>query len=221
MPVQREQDGKEQLPPEMCRHKAQVAIGRGQCQRRLPIFVEIGKQRIAGELVHIQHPRSAEDRKADHAGKAAGQQPHRLMFPAAAQRHQRGGEADAERHLRQLETHRHAGDQAGGACDHCRLAQRAAGQRVAFQDQDGQTRQHEHAHHIVVIGGAELGQGQRPHQPQQRQRAGHDLDVGYRQIRPDRHARSQGGPWRARQTDRSDRAPKPSCRRRAHCHRRQ
>ena len=51
-------------------------------------------------------------------------------------------------------------------------------QPLAAGNQNGEPRQHEHAHHIVVIGGAEHGERQRAGLTQQRQRAGPDLAIG-------------------------------------------
>ena len=191
MPVQCEQDGKEKLAPEMERHKTQIAIGDGKHQRRFPVIVEIGKQRIARQVIHGQHPGTAEDQKADHPGDTAGCKARQLVFPASSQRHQGCGEAHAEGHFRQFQTHGHAGDKSRHARDRRRLVQRPARQRIALLHQDGQPAQHKHAHHIVVIGGAEFRQGQRADQPQHRQRPRHDLDVGGLRIHPQRAARHQ------------------------------
>ena len=159
-------------------NETQVAIGQRQRQRRAPIVVEIGKERISRQRLDVQHPPGAEEQETQHAADAAGDQPHALLFEGAAQRHQRGGEADAERHFRQFESEGAAGDEAGKTRDGRRPSGRTITQRVAVQDQDRQPRQDEHAHHIVVIGGAEHRERERAGLAQQRQRAGADLAVG-------------------------------------------
>ncbi len=159
-------------------HETQVAIGQSQRQGRAPIIVEIGKEGISRQRLDVQHPPGAEEQKTQHAANAAGDQPSALLFEAAAQRQQGGGEADAERHFRQFESKGASRDEAGKTRDRRRARARTVAQYLAVPDQDGEPRQDEHAHHIVVIGGAEHREGQRAGLAQQRQRASADLAVG-------------------------------------------
>ena len=74
-PVDREEDGKGQRGPETGRQKAHVAIGRGERQGRMEHVVEIGEQRIAGELLHPPHPESGAQQESDDAAERARPEP--------------------------------------------------------------------------------------------------------------------------------------------------
>ncbi len=207
-PVQREQDRKAGRDPEMGRQEAHVAIGGRQRQRRLERVVEIGEQRVAGDVLHVQRPVAHHQDDAEQPGDAARDEAHPLVLPASAQRHQRRGEADGEGKFRQLQADGHAGQKARTGGEDAGLPQRPLVQPPAVDHQDGDRRQDGDAHRVVVIGRAEHVEAQPAGLAQQRQRGGAQLvflhrqglapeDVERHDIRPlDAAQREQGEPRR-------------------------
>src|SRR5262249_956388 len=94
-----EQDWIEHLPPEMRRHKPQVAIVALQRKRGLEMLVEIREQRVAGQMVHQLHPVTGEQERSETSADRTRDEPDALMLPASAQCDQRCREAERERRL--------------------------------------------------------------------------------------------------------------------------
>ena len=162
----------------MRRHEAQVAIIAFERERGMKVLVEIGKQRIAGQMLHQLHPVAREQRtRRAPPPIAPAMSRDALMLPASADGDQCRREAERERRFRQLKPDRHAGQEGGDERDCGRLPQRAAAQRFVLHDQHRDAREDEHAQHIVVVVRAEQVERQAAGLAEQRERRGAELVI--------------------------------------------
>ncbi len=154
------------------------------CKRRFEILVEIGKQRIAREMINGRIPIGREGEHACDAANRARNRARADMFPVAAACERCRCKTQCEWCFRQFQADSASGEKSRDGCEQSRAPQRTVRQRFAIDDKNGETRKHEHAHHIVVVRRSEQAERQRACNAHQRNEGGGQHALRHAQALP-------------------------------------